>query len=164
MEGSVSAAACDLDPADPFRVDFDYFAVTPTEDFLDITLSHGAEGEIRSDALLVFVADAAEVKASRLGQPISVDLAASDGVSMTLALNETCPFVRDDEEIPVVYAAVSGTITFSSLYFPDADDAKTTAGVFTDVRFEDPSDPDERFAVLSGEFDYRYVRRSQRNP
>jgi hypothetical protein len=164
VTGIVSAPDCELDPAEPFGLDFDYFEVTPVEDFMEVLLQSGADAEIRSDSLLIFVAEAAEVKTSRLGEAIDVDLDASDGVSMTLALGDTCYSVRDDELTPVVYTAVSGTITFSSLYFPDVDDGKETAAVFSDVRFEDPSRPDERFAVLSGEFRYEYSRRAQRAP
>lgn len=164
VTGVVSAPSCGLDPSEPFDLDPTDFYIDPTETFVEIMLQHGGDYEDRSNVVSIFVADPVGVKTSRLGQPISVDMSATDGVSMALALNETCPFSRDRDVDPVAYVAVSGTITFSSLYFPEFDDSRDTAAVFTDVRFEDSSNPTERFAVLSGEFQFSYSRRAQRTP
>lgn len=164
VTGVVSAPGCGLDPSVTFDLDPTRFYVDPTETFVEILLQHGADFEDRSDVLSIFVADAAGVKASRLGEPIAIDAAATDGVSMALALNDTCPFSRDREVDPVAYVAVSGTISFSSLYFPDAGGGDETAAVFTNVRFEDWSNPAERYAVLDGEFRFSYSRRAQRTP
>jgi hypothetical protein len=77
-------------------------------------------------------------------------------VEMTLYLNATCPGVS---LIPVVYEAVSGTIRFEELFVPWIDnDTKETYAIFTDVELVDPRDPDERRAMLSGDFRFLFER------
>jgi hypothetical protein len=163
--GVVSAPGCGLD-AEPFDLHPDFFTIDPIEGFAELRVQHGSEIEDRSDVLLIFVADTADVETSRLGEPIAVDLDASDGVSMSLALNETCHVDDEREDVPVNYIAVSGTITFSAIYAPSVDGDHRTAATFEDVRFIDPSDPDARYAVLSGDFDFDYSRKkpAQRFP
>jgi hypothetical protein len=157
-KGIVSAPACGLD-AEAFDLHPDFFAIDPTDDFAEITIQHGSDFIERSDALLVFINDTEALATARLGEPIAVNFDATDGVSMSLALNDTCEVDDAYEDQPVNYIAISGTITFSALYAPSVSkDAKRTTAVFEDVRFVDPNAPDERYAVLSGDFSFRYDR------
>jgi hypothetical protein len=59
----------------------------------------------------------------------------------------------------VVYGAVSGTIRFEELYVPWMDnDTQETVAVFTNVELIDNKDPDERRAVLDGDFRFLFER------
>lgn len=149
VTGVVSAPSCGVDPADTFELDPSFFVATPVDTSLDLRLQRDSGPEDRTDVLYLFVADTADIAASRLGQPIEFSLDASEGVSMTLALSGTCP-TRDDRDLqPAVFVSVSGSITFTSIY-DDANEARTIA-TFSGVRLEDPSAPDTRYAVLDGE-------------
>src|SRR5690606_11293348 len=88
-QGVVSAPDCGLD-AEAFDLEPNFFAIDPTDDFAEITIQHGSALIDRSDALLIFINDTETLATTRLGEPIAVDFDATDGVSMSLALNDTC--------------------------------------------------------------------------
>ncbi len=156
--GVVSAPDCGLD-AEPFDLHPDFFAIDPTAGFAEIRVQHGSDWEDRSDAIVIVVNDTEALATTQLGQPLALDIDGTQGVTMTLLLNETCHVDDVHTDEPVGYIAASGTITFSALYDPSVDDdARETAAVFTDVRFVDPNFPDTRYAVMSGDFAFDYDR------
>jgi hypothetical protein len=161
VTGAVSAPECGLEAA-AYDLDPTHFVATAIGASLDLRIQRGTGHEDQSDVLYVFVDDAAGVYEGRLGQPMPVTVDPSGGVSMSLVLGETCPF--DEARVPVAYVAVSGTITFSSIYAPEVDDDALTTATFTAVRFEDPDDPDSRFAVLDGEFSFAHRREAELFP
>lgn len=131
------------------------FFADRVQHLLSIRVQRGSDDEFRSDGLAVLVLDANAVARDALGRDL--DLAADAGrwVELTAYFNETCPPGRD--QIPSVLSAVGGRIRFDSIYAPDVDSGVRILAFLSDVRFEDPLRPD-RWAVLSGFFDFLYVR------
>jgi hypothetical protein len=103
----------------------------------------------------VLVRGASEVGAAA---GTAIDLASPEApVTMNFYLNESCPAGR--RETPVNLAAVSGQITFDSIYSPATDDDEVEiAAHFETVRFEDEDAPEERTALLSGRFRFFFNR------
>jgi len=152
--GQVWAPDCGLN-GEPFDLNPNFFAMQPSGavEIIDIVMQRGSDLQSYTNGISVFIRDPRMVKESMLGTDIDLVGLASE-VEMTLYLNATCPgFSR----IPVVYGAVSGTIRFDELYVPWMDnDTKETVAVFTNVVLLDNKDPDERRAVLDGDFRFLF--------
>jgi hypothetical protein len=134
------------------------FFAESAEELLKIRIQRGSDVEVRSDGMSLLVEDAALVKRMYIGQSIEVALEDEPRIDVSLYLNETCPAERD--RTPVALAAVSGSVRFTAIYAPEVNkDQVRIAAELTNVRFEDPR-VDDRFAVLSGRFDFLYVRGS----
>ena len=154
--GQVWAPGCGLD-GQPFDLNPDFFAMQPSRsvEIIDIVVQRGSDLQSYSDGIAVFIRDPEMLKESMLGTEIAFGGFAPP-VEMTLFLNATCPGIA---RIPVVYAAVSGTIRFEELYVPWMDnDTEETVDVFTNVELVDNKDPDERRAVLDGDFSFLFER------
>jgi hypothetical protein len=156
VSGLVWAPDCGLD-AREYELKPTFFAMEPSfsVEIIDITVQRGSEDRSFSDYLSVFIRDPEMVKETMLGQELELGGLAAP-VEMTLALNATCPEIV---RIPVVYAAVSGTIRFEELFVPWIDnDTQETRAVFTDVVLVDPQDAEERRAEISGFFSFLFER------
>ncbi len=152
--GQVWAPDCGLE-GESYSLDPDFFAMRPSTsvEIIDITVQRGSELSPYSDGLTVFIRDPEMVKEEMLGQEIPFGGLAPP-VEMTLYLNATCPGVA---RIPVVYGAVSGTIRFDQLFVPWlSNENQITEAVFTNVELVDNKDPDERRAVLDGDFRFAF--------
>lgn len=160
--GRVWAPSCGLEGAD-YALDPSFFAADPRvdgADLLQIRVQRGSDHADVSDGLIVDVTGASAVH-DMLGTPIGLGEGPDGLVSMTLYLNATCPFrVGDPDEIPVAYVSTEGTITFESIYAPDAEEStgKEIAATFADVLLVDPSAPEERRATLEGDFRFIFSR------
>jgi hypothetical protein len=155
--GPLTALSCDLDGV-TYSLDPSFFSGTAVEDQLEIRLQRTGALPDQTDGLSVIVHDVPEVQAM-LGAPISIALTGADAlVQMTLVLSDSCP-VRRASGMPVFMAAVEGEIVFEAIHSPEHPGTdKRIAASFDNVRFEDPGSPDETFAVLSGYFDFLYLR------
>jgi hypothetical protein len=154
--GQVWAPECGLEGA-PYELNPDFFAMQPSTsvEIIDIVVQRGSDLKFFSDGISVFIRDPQMVKEGMLGTDIDFE-AIESPVEMSLYLNATCPGIA---RIPVDYAAVSGTIRFEELYVPWMDnDTKETIAVFTNVELVDNKEPDERRAVLDGDFRFLFER------
>ena len=154
--GQVWAPDCGLD-GQLFDLNPDFFAMQPSAsvEIIDIVVQRGSDLQSFSDGISVFIRDPEMLKESMLGTEIDLGGLVAP-VEMTLFLNATCPGIA---RIPVVYAAVSGTIRFEELYVPwMRNDTEETVAVFTNVELVDNKDPDERRAVLHGDFRFLFER------
>ena len=154
--GQVWAPDCGLD-GQLFDLNPDFFAMQPSAsvEIIDIVVQRGSDLQSFSDGISVFIRDPEMLKESMLGTEIDLGGLVAP-VEMTLFLNATCPGLA---RIPVVYGAVSGTIRFEELYVPWMDnDTQETVAVFTNVELIDNKDPDERRAVLDGDFRFLFER------
>jgi len=134
------------------------FFAESAEQLLRIRVQRGSDVEVRSDGLAVLVEDSALVKKMHLDQDLNVAPGSTPRVDVSVYLNDTCPAERN--RTPVTLPAVSGSIRFTAIYAARANkDQVRIAAELTNVRFEDPRTP-ERFAELSGSFDFLYVRGS----
>ena len=156
VSGTISIGGCRREAAYELRPSS--FFAQAVENLLKIRIQRGSDMEVRSDGLAVLVEDATTVKRSYLGVPLSVGPETTPTIDVSLYLNESCPAERD--KTPVVLSAVRGTVTFHAIYAPRVDkDEVRIAAELTQVRFEDPRTT-ERWAELSGELDFLYVRGS----
>ena len=154
--GQVWAPGCGLN-GEPFALNPNFFAMQPSSavEVINIVVQRGSDLQTFSDGISVFIRDPQIVKESMLGTDIEFG-GLAPAVEMTLYLNKTCPGLA---RLPVVYAAVSGTIRFEELYVPWLrNDTKETIAVFTSVELIDNKDPDERRAVLDGDFLFLFER------
>ena len=154
--GQVWAPDCGLD-GQPFDLNPDFFAMQPSAsvEIIDIVVQRGSDLQSFSDGISVFIRDPEMLKESMLGTEIQFGGLAAP-VEMTLFLNATCPGIA---RIPVVYAAVSGTIRFEELYVPWMhNETEEIVAVFTNVELVDNKDPGERRAVLDGDFSFLFER------
>jgi hypothetical protein len=152
--GQVWAPGCGLN-GEPFDLNPNFFAMQPSGsvEIIDIVMQRGSDLQSYTNGISVFIRDPRMVKESMLGTDIDLTGLGSE-VEMTLYLNATCPGLS---RIPVVYGAVSGTIRFDELFVPWMDnDTKETVAVFTNVVLLDNKDPDERRAVLDGDFRFLF--------
>ncbi len=152
--GQVWAPDCGLD-GQPFSLNPDFFAMQPSTavEIIDIIVQRGSDLGSFSDGIAIFIRDPQTLKETMLGAEIEFG-GLEPPVEMTLYLNATCPGIA---RIPVYYAAVSGTIRFEELYVPWLDnDTKETVAVFTNVELVDHDDPEERRAVLDGDFSFLF--------
>lgn len=135
------------------------FFAQAVENLLKIRVQRGGDFEVYSDGVAVLVEDSSQLKREYLNTDIDVAADSEPRVSLTAFFNDTCPPGRD--KTPVVLQAVTGTIRFRSVYAIKVDphDVRIRAELSA-VRFEDESDPSGRWAELSGEFDFLYVRGS----
>lgn len=147
----------DCDTTERYELSPSAFFAQAVEDLLRIRVQRGSDLEVRSDGVAVLVADASRLKREFLGQ--AIDVAGDEPeIDVSVYLNESCPPGRD--RTPVALGAVSGTIRFDAIYAPRVDDDEVQIrAVLEEVRFEDPRN-DQRSAVLSGYFDFLYVRGS----
>lgn len=139
-----------------------FFAQT-AEELLSLRVQRGGDIEVFSDGITVLIKDASLLKTTYLGTEIDLADGGEPGIAATAYFNETCPSMRD--KIPVLLKAVSGTIRFDAVYAPrvNEDQVRITAAL-TNVRFEDREKPEARWAELSGQFDFLYVRGSPAQP
>lgn len=154
--GRVWAPDCGLG-GELYELDPSFFAMQPSTsvEIIDIVVQRGSDLKPYSDYISIFIREPEVVKETMLG--VDIELGGLDApVEMTLALNATCPGVA---RIPVVYAAVSGTIRFDSLFVPWLDnETKETSAVFAGVELVDHQDPEERHATMSGDFRFLFER------
>ena len=151
--GQVWAPECGLE-GEQYDLNPTFFAMQPSTsvEIIDIVVQRGSDFKSFSDGISVFIRDPEMLKESMLGTQI--DLSGLEApVEMTLDLNATCPGLAT---IPVVYEAVSGTIRFDELFVPWIDDNETqeTSAVFTNVELVDRQEPEERRAILNGDFSF----------
>ena len=154
--GQVWAPDCGLD-GEPFELNPNFFAMQPSGavEIINIVVQRGSDLQTFSDGISVFIRDPQVLKESMLGTEIDFGGLAPP-VELALYLNATCPGIA---RIPVFYAAVSGTIRFDKLYVPWTDnDTKETVAVFTNVELVDNKEPEERRAVLDGDFRFLFER------
>ena len=156
VQGEVVDPECGLD--DPnFDLEANRFVADPTEDLLEIRVQNGSNSEDASDGLSIYVRSASEVKA-QLGEPLPLSNENTSSYRMTLYLNERCP-TWPTPALPALFVAVEGEIVFDAIYAPEVDtDAREVHARFEDVRLVDPSQPERRYAVLSGEFSFLFNR------
>lgn len=152
--GLVTAPECGL-LGEEIDLRPDFFVADEFEGHLEIRMQHGGNYEYLSDGISIFVADVAR-EHGRLGTPVPLSAEAGAPVRMNLYLNDRCP--PDRHRPPVNYIAVSGDIVFTAIYAPEIDDNLLISASFTNVRFADPSRPEERFAVFSGSLSFLYNR------
>ena len=133
-----------------------FYAADEFEGSLSIRIQKGSDFAYLSNGITIFVADTV-LEAGRLGTPIPLSEEAGAPVRVNLYLNKRCEVYR--EGAPVNYIAVEGEITFDAMYAPDLDENELAiTGRFENVRFEDTSRPEERFAIFSAEFDFLFNR------
>lgn len=128
---------------------------------VNIRIQRGSFAETDSDGIYFSIADINMIRESLLGQPIPVSGDTGALVRATLYLNQTCSagFPQSFWQVPAIMAAVSGTITFESVYAPDIDSENDEfVATFSDVRFEREALPASRNATLSGNFRFVYQR------
>jgi hypothetical protein len=158
--GEISGAVAidDCRPEGPYQLRPTTFFAEAAEQVLDLRVQRGSDTEMLSDGVSVLIDDAALVKRSLLEMDLPIGVDVEPRIELSFYLNETCPAERD--KTPVALGAVSGSIRFSEIYAPRVDkDEVRIAAVLTNVRFEDPRNA-ARWAVLSGNFDFLYVRGS----
>ncbi|MEM9727212.1 MAG: hypothetical protein AAF997_01415 [Myxococcota bacterium] len=152
--GQVWAPECGLE-GEPFSLNPNFFAMQPstTVEIIDIRIQRGSDIPNLSNGISVFIAEPEMIRDEMLGQDI--ELRRFDPpVEMTIYLNSTCP-----TDIPVVYRSVSGTIRFDELYIPwESNDNRLTTAEFTDVELVDTDDPENRRAMISGDFTFLFQR------
>jgi hypothetical protein len=142
-----------------FELQPDAFFAQAAEELLTIRVQRGGNIEVYSDGLAVMIADSTRFKREQLGKEIELGAETDPRIDVTAYFNDTCPPGRD--KTPVVLTAVSGTIRFDNLYAPKVNkDSVRINAQLTGVRFEDAKKPDQRWAELSGNFDFLYVRGS----
>ena len=155
VSGIVNAPGCGIMNG-AFDLRPNFFVADEFEGTLDLRLQHGGDFEFLSNGMSIFVADAAR-EANRLGTPISVHPEAEDGIRMNFYLHKDCTLDRN--RLPVHYVGIEGEVIFESIYAPELNENQLeTTARFQNVRFVDLSRPEERFAILSGEFSFLYNR------
>jgi hypothetical protein len=153
LTGVITDPECDLEGA-AVDVRPNFFVADDDREGVTIRVQRGGDYLVFSDGLSIGVADAAG-EVERLGTPVAVG--PEGDVRMTFHYSHTCAFDRD--RLATVLTAVEGTITFESLWAPEVDDDQLeTAASFSGVRFVDPANPEERFAVLDGSFRFLFNR------
>lgn len=157
LSGTLTIKGCRREG--PYTLAPDAFFAQTSEELLSIRVQRGGDIEVYSDGITVLVNDASLLKRELLGQEIDLAGRAEPLVSSTAFFNETCPSQRD--KIPVLLEAVSGTIRFDAIYAPRVAkrEVRITAEL-AQVVFRDPDQPEDRWAELSGNFDFLYVRGS----
>ena len=125
---------------------------------LHMRLQHGSDLPVRSDGFWIDVLSSRAVVDLGFGTPIPVATGSrTDAVKVSLYLNASCPVLR--HEAPALLEGVGGTITFTQIYDPEADDSEPNiVGTFDAVEFIDPARPTTRHATVSGNFDFIYNR------
>lgn len=154
ITGVVEDPICGLSGA--YDLGPNFFVSNAVEGALEIRIQTDGDFEIFEDGIAIGVRDAAAVHALR-NQPIELDGQRDSLVTLNFFANDSCPVNEDD--VPLHYIAVSGTIRFASIYAPEIDeDDLLTEATLNNVRFVDPNEPDTRYAVLSGWFSFLHNR------
>lgn len=157
LNGTLYIAGCRREG--PFELQPDAFFAQAAEELLTIRVQRGGNIEIYSDGLAVLVADSTMLKREQLGTEIDLSVRHEPRIDVTAYFNDTCEPGRD--KTPVVLSAVSGSLRFDAIYAPKVSkDQVRISAQLSNVRFEDARKPDERWAELSGSFDFLYVRGS----
>lgn len=156
--GTFQADECGLSDGAPvaFELDPDFY----TQDHWRFTSSIRAQRSSgfadQSDGLTFAITDVDEVLAN-LGSPIPIE---PDGpVQVSVNLGQTCATGRPQGNrrgTPVNYEAVSGTVTFTSLYVPDVSNNGLVNAATFDLVFQGADD--SQTATLAGFFDFVYNR------
>lgn len=127
VQGSLTLPQCSLDNAAySLRPTFFGGDVLDVDDQIEIRVQRGGNHEGFSDGLRFLVRDSTMIRTEMLGAPIA--LRNDDGlIELNMYLNESCPVEFD--RVPINLEAMSGTITFTSLYAPEVskDDVVTEA-------------------------------------
>ena len=151
--------------SEPVDLGIDFFSIEHVEDLLEIRVQHGSDFVDRSDGIIVTVPQASEVQGSWLGRPIQLGPDGDGVVEVALYLNETCgPAIS---RRAVGFQAVSGQVTFDSIYAPEVSADETLVDArFEDVQLNDGIRPEENRASLSGwvRFFHNRGRPAQRFP
>ncbi|MEM6961658.1 MAG: hypothetical protein AAF355_09485 [Myxococcota bacterium] len=156
VTGLVNAPDCGLEEwALDLRPNF-FVADVGTEEILEIRIQRGSGFEDRTNGVSISILDREEVFEQFLMQPIPITSEFMAPVRMALYLNRRCPYRSD--RLPVIYEAVSGEITFDAIYAPGEGSGDRIEGSFTNVRLTDLREPEERFAVIDGDFSFVYAR------
>lgn len=157
LEGTVKIEGCRREGR--YSLMPNAFFAQAAEELLKIRVQRGGDLEVYSDGIAVLVEDSSQLRNDYLGSSIDVATADEPRVSLTAFFNDTCPSGTDTT--PVVLKAVSGSIRFDAIYAPEVDASEVRIRAeLTSVRFEDEADPAARWATLSGDFDFLYVRGS----
>jgi hypothetical protein len=158
LAGTLSIEGCKIEG--PYALAPDAFFAETAEQLLSIRVQRGGDIESYSDGVAVLVKDAAYLREERLGEELDLSARLEPLVAATAYFNETC-FLQERTKVPALLEAVSGTIRFDAIYAPrvSKDDVRITA-TLTDVVFRDVERPKQRWAQLSGFFDFLYVRGS----
>ncbi len=161
----------------PFDLDPDFFAAVPFRDTLQVRVQRGSDLQELSDGLQVLVNDVTGIRELELGKPVEVGLAPqllsaiapgieqgpAPRVGMSLGLQYSC------HNQNLVLYALSGSITFSSLFSGDPNESvgseKLTAATF-DVLMADPRDalpgtvdvPASKTSRVFGNFEFHFQR------
>lgn len=161
----------------PFDLNPDFFAAVPFRDTLQIRVQRGSDLQELSDGLQVLIRELAQIREVDIGKPVEVGLAPqllgaiapgiehgpAPRVSMSLGLQYSCPKQN------VVLYALSGSITFSSLFSGNPNELvgsdKLTSAEF-DVLMADPRDaipgtvdvPASKTSRVSGNFEFHFQR------
>jgi hypothetical protein len=161
LEGTLEIEGCRR--AGPYALVPNAFFAQAEEELLKIRVQRGGDIEVYSDGVALLVEDSSQLKREYLNAALPLGTDAEPRVSVTAYFNDSCPPGRD--KTPVVLKAVSGTVRFTYIYAPKVtpDDVRISA-VLDRVRFEDEENPEGRWAELSGDFDFLYVRGSPAQP
>jgi hypothetical protein len=164
------------------RVDIPAYDMAPTffvADFIDepetiegyrreavtLRIQRGSSAEDHTDGIAIFIRSVDEIQTSMIGVPITLtpsSLTARPLVTATLYLGGSCPSGRPNSDyfiIPATLGAVAGQITFDAVYAPSvAGSGLQFAAHFEGLRFESVDSPEDRNALLDGEFAFFYQR------
>jgi hypothetical protein len=152
VEGMVTAPGCDLEN-EPYSLLPTFFGgeVLDVDDQLEIRIQRGGNLEGFSDGVRILVKDPTTLRESMLGA--AIPLSAEGPVDVNLYLNETCPVEFD--RVPINLEAVSGSITFTSLYAPEV----STDDVVIEATFDGTFAGAEGWsATLAGQFRFLFNR------
>jgi hypothetical protein len=127
-----------------------------------LRMQRGSFSEDTSDGIAIFIRDV-DTLSSMLGTPILLGPGVVRPlVTMTLYLGASCPSGRPNADyfiVPATLGAVAGQITFDAVYAPGiAGSGLEFAAHFEGVRFESVDTPEERNAMLDGNFSFFYQR------
>lgn len=157
ITGTLSIPGCKEGGA--YSLSPDTFFAETAEQLLSIRVQRGGAIEGYSDGIAVLVKDAALLKNELLGTTIDLSSRREPLVAATAYFNETC--FADPDKVPVLLEAVSGSIRFDAIYAPRVSKGEVRISAeLTDVVFRDAERPEQRWAQLSGWFDFLYVRGS----
>ena len=155
ISGTLSIDGCKSEG--PYALAPDAFYADASEQLLSIRVQRGGDIEGYSDGIAVLVKDAALLKRQLLGTEIDLSGRTEPLVAVTAYFNETC--FADRDKVPALLEAVSGKIRFDAIYAPRVDKREVRISAeLLDVMFRDVERPNQRWAQLSGTFDFLYVR------
>jgi hypothetical protein len=157
LEGTLAIEGCRREGS--YSLVPNAFFAQAEEQLLKIRVQRGGDIEVFSDGVALLVEDSSQLRQHYRSANIDVASDAEPHLEVTAYFNDTCPPGRD--KTPVVLKAVSGSVRFDSIYAPEvAPHEVRISAVLEGVRFEDDDNPTGRWAMLSGSFDFLYVRGS----